>query len=182
MKSSRAAHRYAKAVLSYALEAHKADEVAADMRLIVKVFKSNPELSALLQNAVVPYARKREAVLQIFAATTPPSKQLFELLVQNKRINVLEQVAQNYLERYDQHQGKVVATVTTATPLDSETHQKVLEKAKTLSSAEVTLENHVDPSIIGGFILRVGDMEYNAAITHKLEHYKRKLTQTKYTA
>ena len=58
MKSSRAAIRYAKAVLSQALEVQHATEVANDMRLIVTTFQNHPELTALLHNAVVPVARK----------------------------------------------------------------------------------------------------------------------------
>ena len=182
MKSSRAAIRYAKAVLSQALEVQHATEVANDMRLIVTTFQNHPELTALLHNAVVPVARKKAAVQQLFAQTSKTTQQLLDLLERNKRINLLEGVAQKYLALYDKHQGKVIATVTTAVPLDAATEKKVLEKAKALSAAEVTLENRVDPSIIGGFILRVGDLEYNAAITQQLEQYKRTLTQTNYNA
>ena len=119
---------------------------------------------------------------ELFAQTSKTTQQLLDLLERNKRINLLEGVAQKYLALYDKYQGKVIATVTTAVPLDAATEKKVLEKAKALSAAEVTLENRVDPSIIGGFILRVGDLEYNAAITQQLEQYKRTLTQTNYTA
>jgi F-type H+-transporting ATPase subunit delta len=182
MKSSRAAYRYAKALLSYATEAKAAMEVAEDMQRIVNAFQENAELSVFLHNAVVPLANKKAAVQQLFSEATSTTQQLFELLSHNKRISLLEGVAQKYLELNDQQQGKILATVTTAVPLDEATRKLVLEKAKSLNSAKVTLENQVDPSIIGGFILRVGDLEYNASITQQLEQYKRALTQTNYTA
>ena len=182
MKSSRVAIRYAKAVLSQALDVKNAVEVSEDMRLIVTTFQNHPELNELLYNAVVPSARKKAAIEQLFAKTAKTTRQLFGLLERNKRINLLEGVAQKYLTLYDKHQGKVLATVITAVPLDAATEKKVLEKAKTLSAQEITLKNEVDPSIIGGFILRVGDLEYNAAITQQLKQYKRTLTQTNYTA
>ncbi len=72
MKSSRAAIRYAKAVLSQALEVQHATEVANDMRLIVTTFQNHPELTALLHNAVVPVARKKR---QFNSCLLKPAKQ-----------------------------------------------------------------------------------------------------------
>jgi len=57
-----------------------------------------------------------------------------------------------------------------------------LAKAKELSSAEISLENSIDPSIIGGFILRIGDLQYNASVAHQLEQLERELTQKNYSA
>ena len=72
--------------------------------------------------------------------------------------------------------------VTTAVPLSSALEKIVLAKAKELSKAEISLTNNVDPSIVGGFILRIGDLQYNASVSNQLEHLKRELTQKNYSA
>ncbi len=58
----------------------------------------------------------------------------------------------------------------------------ILAKASQLSSAEISLNNIVDPTIIGGFILRIGDLQYNASVAHQLDQLKREFTQTNYSA
>ena len=82
----------------------------------------------------------------------------------------------------EKHQGKETAVVTTAAPLTAALEKVVLAKAKQLSSAEISLENKVDPSIVGGFILRIGDLQYNASVAHQLEQLERELTQKNYSA
>ena len=76
---------------------------------------------------------------------------------------------------FDKNQGKVSATVTTAVPLTEDLEKEVLKKAATLTPLKVELKNIVDSSIKGGFILRVGDLQYNASIADRLEALKREL-------
>jgi F-type H+-transporting ATPase subunit delta len=75
-----------------------------------------------------------------------------------------------------------VATVTTAVPLTKELEAKVLAKIKELTGNDVSLENKIDESIIGGFILRVGDLQYNASIANKLNTLKREFTNNTYVS
>ena len=67
--------------------------------------------------------------------------------------------------------------VTTAVPLTDDLNAKVLAKVKELTGKEAVIENKVDESILGGFILRVGDMQYNASIANKLNNLKRTFSQ-----
>jgi F-type H+-transporting ATPase subunit delta len=75
-----------------------------------------------------------------------------------------------------------VATVTTAVPLTKELEAKVLAKVKELTGNDVSLENKIDENIIGGFILRVGDLQYNASIANKLNTLKREFTNNTYVS
>ena len=72
--------------------------------------------------------------------------------------------------------GTQVATVTTAVPLTADLKTKVLAKVKELTGKEAEVENIIDESILGGFILRVGDIQYNASIANKLDKLKREFT------
>jgi F-type H+-transporting ATPase subunit delta len=77
---------------------------------------------------------------------------------------------------YDQLTGTQVATVTTAVDMTDALKAKVLLKVKELTGKEAELKNIVDESILGGFILRVGDVQYNASISNKLNNLKREFT------
>jgi F-type H+-transporting ATPase subunit delta len=93
----------------------------------------------------------------------------------NKREGILGAVAIQYSALYDKHQGIVEATVITGVALTQEVEKKVLEKASLLTSLKVQLKNIIDPTIKGGFILRVGDLQYNASVLDRLERLKREL-------
>lgn len=182
MKNTRASLRYAKAALRISLEQKKEMRLAKDMQEIVKVFSSNIALVFFLQNPIISNTNKQETILKVLTDIDPLTSQLIRLLVQNNRIDLLDQVANAYLKLLQQHQGEQVAVVTTAVSLTPALAKTVLDKAKQLSKAKITLENHINPAIIGGFILRIGDLEYNASVAHQLDQLKREFIQTKYSA
>ena len=182
MKNTRAALRYAKAALNLSLEQKKEEAVAKDMQEIVAVFEASEELSVFLENPVVANQAKQDALKKVFSALQPLSSQLITLLTNNNRIDLLAQVATAYLSLLKKHQGKETAIVTTAVALSPDLEKVILAKANEMTSAEISLENKIDPSIMGGFILRIGDMQYNASVAYQLEQLKRELTQTNYSA
>ena len=79
-----------------------------------------------------------------------------------------------YKQLYDQLNNKEEATDTTAVPMTSAMEAKVMAKLKTLSSKEISLKKTVDETILGGFILRVGDQQYNASVSNQLNELKNK--------
>ena len=171
---SRAAIRYAKAVLQKAQESQQENLVFGDMQSIVGTLENSRELRNVLRSPVIKAEDKKEVLLAIFKAQNDTSKQLIELLAKNQRTDLLGKVAQSYISLYNKSQGVKVAEVTTAIPLSEEMETKVLSKVKEMTgSDQVTLENTIDESIIGGFILRVGDLQYNASIANKLNTIKR---------
>ena len=173
---SRAAIRYAKAVLSLASDQNAAEAVNNDMKLIATTIKENVELSQALKNAIVKSDAKIEALTKIFPNINSISSRLFNLLMSNKRIDILGDVASKYTTLFDELIGKEIAQVTTAFPMNNDLEIKVLAKVKELTSKAVELENMVDESILGGFILRVGDKQYDASVSNKLNKLKREFT------
>lgn len=182
MKNTRAALRYAKATLSSSLDQNNETATALDMQKIVSVFEENKDLISFLENPVITNSAKKEALQKIFSSLSTLTNQLVQLLATNNRIDLLNQVAESYLNLLQKHQGKETALVTTAFPLTPDLEQTILAKAKQLSSAELQLENIIDPTIIGGFILRIGDLQYNASVSHQLNQLKQEFTQTNYSA
>jgi F-type H+-transporting ATPase subunit delta len=163
-------------VLSLASDQNAAEAVNNDMKLIATTIEENLELSQVLESAVVKSDVKKAALIQIFPNINNISSGLFNVLMSNKRIDILGDVASKYSVLFDELNGKEVAQVTTAIPMTNDLEIKVLAKVKELTSKAVELENIVDESILGGFILRVGDKQYNASISNKLNKLKREFT------
>ena len=91
----------------------------------------------------------------------------------------MAEVSKKYIELYNEAQGVKLAQVTAAVPLSNELEEKVLAKVKELTGSDkVTLERKIDESIIGGFILRIGDLQYNASISNSLAKIKREFSKS----
>jgi F-type H+-transporting ATPase subunit delta len=178
MSESRAALRYAKAILDMAKENKALDAVEKDMRSIAATVSDSKELRDVLANPVVSGSLKKNALLEIFKGSHSITEGTINMLVDNKRLGMLNEVALKYIILNEQLKGKDVAYVTTAVPLDAAMEKKVLKQVATITGNEVTIENKIDESIIGGFILRVGDLQYDASIANKLSNIKREFSNS----
>ena len=176
MSSTRAAIRYAKAILEIASSKNAANDVSNDMFLISSTIKENVELDTFIQNPTIKVEVKENALLEVFANTNGVTKSLFHLLFENKRFEILGAVASEYTKLFAEMNGVEIAKVTTAIPMDADLEAKVKAKIATFSDKKVTIENTVDASIIGGFILRIGDKQYNASVANRLQVLKRELS------
>ena len=174
MSGTRAAIRYAKAILSVAEGNNTSAKIHEEMNQIARAISSNSELNEVLKSPVVKLSEKTAVLEKIFATSSKEVKSLFTTLAQNKRVDLLENIALHYNRLYDQLNNKEQATVTTAVPMTEALEKKVLTKLKTLSSKEVTLTKIVDETILGGFILRVGDKQYNASVSNQLNEIRNK--------
>lgn len=176
MAQSRAAIRYAKAVLDLAKEQSSAPSVHNDMKSIANAVAESKELNDMLHSPVIPNATKKSALEAVFTNLNKLSVNLIDTLITNKRIDILGAVAETYNQLFNEEQGTQFATVTTAVPLTDELNAMVLAKVKELTGKEAEMTNVVDENILGGFILRVGDIQYDASISNKLNKLKREFT------
>ncbi|MAX70261.1 MAG: ATP synthase F1 subunit delta [Flavobacteriaceae bacterium] len=176
MSGSRAAIRYAKAVLNLATDQNSADAINSDMKLITNTLAESEDLNQMLQSPVVRSSDKKAVLTSVFKNINDSTVKLIDTLISNKRLAILGDVATSYTRLYDEMKGTQVATVTTAIPLTADLKTKVLAKVKELTGKEAEVNNVVDESILGGFILRVGDMQYNASVADKLNKLKREFT------
>lgn len=178
MNESRAAIRYAKAALELAVEKKAEAAVETDMRSIVSTLADSRELRLLLASPVVKDADKKAVLAQVFTGSNAITEGLLDTLLGNKRIAQLGNVAQGYIRLNEKRQGVEVAQVTTAVPLTADLEKKILAQVAKITSNKVTLENTVDHNIIGGFVLRMGDLQYDASISGKLNRLKREFTNS----
>lgn len=178
MSNSRASIRYAKATLDYAVEKKAADKIDADMRKVAATISENGELQQLLSSPVVKNEVKKNSLAAIFTGSHEITMGLINTLADNKRIDLLQEVAFKYIIQYEKMKGEDVAVVTTAVPLSAALEKQVLAKVKELTGSKVSLENKIDENIVGGFVLRIGDLQYDASVANKLNTLKREFTNS----
>ena len=167
---SRAAYRYAKAALKFA--SNEAKDLGDDMDQVLALFEAHEDVASFLENPLLPAKAKKETLIKLIPQHTKAFAQLLEVLTLNNRLSILEAVARQYKNQNELLQGYISATVVTAIPLTPVLKAEVLEKVKSISSKKIQLQNQVKPTIIGGFILTLGDMQYDASVAHKLKGIK----------
>ena len=160
MSEHRAAYRYAKALMGLATEQGKVGEIEADMVLILDTIQESDALKDMLHSPVITDQDKGMALKAVFKQTQPLTSELFDLLANNRRVDI---------------QGQDVATVVTAVALNAALEKKILKQLKEITGREIVIENKIDPELIGGFVLQMGDLEYNASLSNKLGNLKREL-------
>ena len=165
---SRAAIRYAKAILDIAIVNKTAEAVNNDMKAIIAATSENAELKDFFANPTIKGEVKLNVVKEVFSSVQNETNGLFQLLLANKRFEILPAVASQYLAQFDKANGIETAIVTTAFPITAEIEAQVLNKLKEFSNGTITIKNVVDSSIIGGFVLRMGDKQYNTTIKKRI--------------
>jgi F-type H+-transporting ATPase subunit delta len=173
---SRAAIRYAKAILETAVSTGKANQVNDDMKSIIVAVNSSADLKEFLASPIITSEVKMNVLSEVFGSVEQDTKSLFRLLQENKRFQILEAIATQFNAQFDEMNGVEVAKVTTAFPITADLEAKILAKATSISTKKITIQNTVDPSIIGGFILRIGDKQYNASVSNRLQELKREFS------
>ncbi len=170
----KAAKRYAKALFETAV--NNLDTVQNDMQLIRHTFETNPQLVKVVKDPTVASSKKLQIIQKVFNGLTIETQKLIELLGQKDRLALLLGISTAFEQLYKQSKGLKEAQVVTAVPLTDDLKNKILTKIKELTgSHQIKLTNTVNPDIIGGFILNLDDLRYDASVSGKLAKIKQKL-------
>ncbi len=176
---SRAAVRYAKAILEVAEKQNLQKEVFQDMQTIATTLKQSKELRLALKSPIIKAQDKKEVLNNVFNDATQTTSDAFTLLIENKRGALVQNVAEQYSSLYNTSIGAVEAQVTTAIAIDSVLEQKVLSKVQQLTNAKsISIKNSIDPTIIGGFVLKIGDTQYDASVANNFLKLKKEFSLT----
>ena len=176
MKSTRTAFRYAKATLAYANENKFSDKVAKEMQELIELHESSRQLNGLLSNPFLPNTKKQSILRSIVPNPSDVTQKLLSLLISNNRLFLLKEVAKSYINLFNEQQGELNATVISAIPLTQNLEKQIHDKLEDFSGKKIFLLNKIDKSLLGGFILKIGDMEFNSSLVYKLKKFKAKLT------
>ena len=176
MRNLRIASRYAKALLSLAEENQIIDEAYESMSVVLDVFEKNRELKVLLSSPIVRESRKVNIVQKIFENKVNKLILKYLLIItRKKRSFLIEPIAVEYKRLHKLKLNIETVTVTTAHDIDDEIKGKVIKVARHITDKKIEFQNIVDLSIIGGFILKIGDYYYDASIRRSLINIKKKL-------
>lgn len=170
---SRVAERYAKSLVSYAEEQNKLQNIKHDIDLFTETVDDHRELRLILENPVVPSDKKAAVLEKLFSGSVDPiTLNLFKIVSRKKREAYLYGIMQEAKNLYNQLLNIQHAVVTSATKLDASTVAELEQKVRRISGKNPELIQEIDPELIGGFVLRVGDQQLDASVTTQLREMK----------
>lgn len=180
MSTTAVARRYGKSLLALSKEQNAVDAVEQDMRALSAVVKDNRELAAILASPVVRPEKKEAIVRSVFEGAQPLTAAFLAQLARKGRAGMLAGMAEAYIALVREERGIVLAEVVTAIPLDDARRAEINALVGKVHEGGVELSEKVDPTLIGGFKLRVGDRMIDATVFQSLRTMHRNLTNNPY--
>lgn len=175
MKNSRVAIRYARSLFALAQDRKNLDQVFKALQQVAETFKTNKELRQFVNNPIIKNADKKAALTKIFKFENQEITQLLGLLLHNGRIGIFGAVAQQFTKLYRDFHNVEAAHLTSAQPLDEKQVAAIAAVAKSMSDKQIEITQSINPELIGGFVLRIGDKQYNASVSDQLMKVKKQL-------
>lgn len=173
MRETRAASRYAKALLDLSIEQNSLDKVNDDMVELAMLCHESKDLENLLHSPIVDRKKKRDIFEAIFGKKMDKlSLGFINLIIKNSRENILPEIAESFVSQFKKHKNIVDVTLISAVPLEKGAKDKILAKIKESVKGTVVLTEEVDSTLIGGFIIKMDDKQIDASIASQITNLK----------
>jgi F-type H+-transporting ATPase subunit delta len=178
MNESQISVRYAKALFQSAAEQHLLDDVYKDMEVVTSTCKLEDFQYMLVVPTLQP-SQKIRLVGDIFEKNISKlSLSMINLVIKNKRESFLPGISRNFKDLYRKERGISTASLITAQQVDESEMDGIRKLIKKAYDSELELTTAVDGDVIGGFILTIEDMRYDASVASNLKKLKKQLLQT----
>lgn len=179
MDTSKIGIRYSKALFALAEEKGLLNETRKDVDLVFSSIREIGDINLFLNSPVVKESKKRKFIEQIFKGKVSDYVLKFlDLIVKNKREQHIEDICRDFIDYYKEYKGIKSAVITTAFNLDKKLRDEIYNEIKKELKADVELIERVNENIVGGFILQIDGIQYDASIANKLNHIKREMIET----
>jgi len=169
---------YAKAFLGVAKDSGKLDELVDELGQVVGVFNGLPKFRAAMESPRIEQADKSSMLDKAFGGKC--NKELLnflKLLAGRGRFDCLNSILDSTVKAHDEMAGRVKATLTTASEVTADVEKSIAQKLTGILGKEVNLECVVDPEVIGGMVVRVGDTVYDGSVANQLKQVRAKAVQ-----
>lgn len=168
------AARYAKSLLDLAKEQGITETMYTDMKFLKQTLAQNRQLALILKNPIVRAEKKNSVVKAVFGSRLNPVTMSFlQIIARKNREAIVDAIADEFIAQYDRMKGIERAVVVTTVPLTDTLREKFRAMvARTTGGKLVELDEKIDPKLIGGYVLRVGDQQIDGSIRNRLNELR----------
>lgn len=174
MNEIKIANRYAKALFDLTLEVSNLELVKSDMTLLQELCQSNRDFVSMLRSPVIRADKKASVIKEILSKHVQQFTLNFLLIItRNRREKLIPEISAQFVEIYKLYKNIITVEITTATQIDEQLRSKILTLLEKRANALVDLNEKVDETIIGGFVLSYEDKQYDASILRQIKNLRR---------
>ena len=172
------ARRYAQALFEQADEQAGVDALDQDIALIRESLDGSPELRGFFESPIISAEKKSTIVDDLFSSRVSDlTLRFIKLLIQKKREELLPDMAASYQDLRDEQLGIIEAIARSADELGEQEKRQLTEALQQMTGKDIRLTVEIDPSLIGGLVVRVGDRVYDRSIEHQLETLRERMEE-----
>lgn len=171
----RAANRYAKALIDYGIEQKSLDSLLKDANTISESIQNSSDLRAILNSPIVKGTDKLSILKTVFKKTDKTFHNLFDSLSSHNRFDHLGLICKSFAHLYNEVNNIQEAHIRSAVELDDKALKTFQMKIKDITGDSAKLTTSVDKDLLGGFILNINNLQYDASISGKLNKLKQNL-------
>lgn len=162
--------RYAQALMNLAVRENLVEQAGGGLDAFADAVADSTRLQAFLSEPRVPQAAKEAAVVDLLDKIEVPAVlgNFLRLITQKRRIDQLEDIRSDFHELADERMGRAHADVTVASPLGADQEDRLRNKLESLSGKQINLRMHIDPTVIGGMVARIGSTVWDGSLRNQL--------------
>lgn len=174
MLTSKVAKRYAQGFLDFTQESGQTSAVFSEMKDVVKIMDASKDLKNLFASPIIDTKKKIGIATEVFKQFSPLCQNMINLVIKQGRESHLKDIAQEFINKVEDMNGVQRITLTSATQLSQKNVDDILKSTNLVNhNANFDLKTIINPEILGGYILRVGDQQIDASVKTKLEYLKK---------
>ncbi len=168
---------YARALFEVAKERGVLDQVREQLGQFVEALDANRQLAVFLFSPYFSTEEKKEGLRRVVVGAEPSFMNFLEALLERHRMPAIFRIRARYEELWDEENQLLPVAVTSAIELDEGTVASIGERIGESTGRKVELSSNVDPDILGGIVLRVGNLILDASIRNRLEQLRKQVAQ-----
>ena len=168
---------YARSLFEVAQEQGKLDIVREELGQITEALEENAELRLFFFSPYFSTDEKRDGLRRTVTDADPVTMNVLDILVENHRLPVLPRLRREYERRWRDANNLLPVTVTSAVELDDAVVERIGDEIGRQTGRTVELTREVDPSIVGGFVVRVGNAILDASIKNRLDNLRKQIVR-----
>ena len=169
MRTSKVAKRYAQGLLNFTQEMGSTTSVFGEMKDLVNTIEKSKELQSFFASPIIEVKKKISVSAEIFKSFSPVTRNLIQMVIKHGREGQLSNIGQEFINKVEDMNGVQRITLTSATELSKENIDSILKSTTLVNhNNQFDVKSIINPEILGGYILRVGDQQIDASVKAKL--------------
>jgi F-type H+-transporting ATPase subunit delta len=169
---------YAKAIIEVGKEQNNVDSLVKNLETVEKKFSENKEIVGFLNDPQIDFEIKKTTIGKVFGESlNRPAVNFLYILIKNKNLDGLGDILDEARGLIREERNILEVTAVSSTPISEDIQGKIRNVLRQKVNKEITIKNQVDESLIGGLVLKIGDLVIDGSIHGKIQRLKYKIKQ-----